>query len=64
MNFNERLQKMLVFYKFNFEFRETDLPNTLYNLEILNIEQHYTTLSFKLQGNVIYKIDENTKLLD
>ena len=55
---------MLVFYKFNFEFRETDLQNTLYNLEILNIEQHYTTLSFKLQGNFIYKIDENTKLLD
>ena len=55
---------MLVFYKFTFEFRENNLPQNLYTCNIFNTEQYAFTLSVKLQGLIVLKVDEITKFVD
>jgi len=55
---------MLVFYKLTFEFREKNLPPNLFTCSIFNTEQYAFTLSVKLQGSIVLKLDETTKCVD
>ncbi len=55
---------MLVFYKFTFELREKNLPPTLFTCNIFNTEQYAFTLSVKLQGSIVLKLDESSKCID